>query len=201
MEWFIYAVKNTFNYQGRARRAEFGWFYLSNFLIQSGAMLIFWGWIVVLSFSGSLNAGGQAYSALGEISVIIALGAFFIFQIITWLAGISLTTRRLHDLGWSGWWQLLFYVLPFFTTLLPLWGVLKKGVSLESEQTAFITMVGIIMLYCLAILVITGLLFFKDGRRGANKYGEDPKEEEFIAYARKSRERERKESSPLIVSK
>ena len=197
MKWFIYAVKNTFNYQGRARRAEFGWFYLSNFLIQSGATLLFWGGIVVLSFSGSLNAEGQMHS----VGVMIALGAFFIFQIITWLAGISLTTRRLHDLGWSGWWQLLFYVLPFFTTLLPFWGVLEKGVSSESEQTAFITMVGIIMLYCLVILVITCLLFFKDGRRGANKYGEDPKEEGFSAYAQKLRERERKENSPLIVGK
>lgn len=28
MEWFIYALRNTFNYQGRAKRAEFIWFIL-----------------------------------------------------------------------------------------------------------------------------------------------------------------------------
>ena len=36
MKWFIHAIKNIFIYQGRARRAEFGWFYLTTFLINLG---------------------------------------------------------------------------------------------------------------------------------------------------------------------
>ena len=34
MKWFIYAIKNIFNYQGRARRSEYGWFQLVNYLLQ-----------------------------------------------------------------------------------------------------------------------------------------------------------------------
>ena len=33
MNWFIQALKKTFTYRGRARRAEFGWFNLISFLI------------------------------------------------------------------------------------------------------------------------------------------------------------------------
>ena len=42
MKWFIYAIKNIFNYQGRARRSEYGWFQLVNYLLQMAFMLVFW---------------------------------------------------------------------------------------------------------------------------------------------------------------
>ncbi|MCK3655505.1 hypothetical protein A4G19_07000 [Pasteurellaceae bacterium Macca] len=42
MRWFLLAFKNIFNYSGRARRAEYGWFFLTNFLLQIGVMLLVW---------------------------------------------------------------------------------------------------------------------------------------------------------------
>ncbi|UQZ25765.1 DUF805 domain-containing protein [Actinobacillus pleuropneumoniae] len=35
----------------------------------------------------------------------------YLYQLLTAVTAISLTARRLHDLGWSGWWQLLPYAV------------------------------------------------------------------------------------------
>lgn len=76
-----------FNFSGRASRSEFWWFYL--FVI-----LVTWGMELMLS---TLFAGAPAMSHL----LLNIISLFFLFP---WLAAGA---RRLHDIGKSGWWQLL----------------------------------------------------------------------------------------------
>lgn len=49
-----------------------------------------------------------------DIEPIILLFSLFIslFNIVTILPLVAVSTRRLHDIGKSGWWQLI-YLLPF----------------------------------------------------------------------------------------
>ena len=94
---FMDAVKSCFEkyatIQGRARRAEYWWFYL----------FIIIAYIVVSVVAGVLSAiipilGAVAFGAL-------ALGAIAIL-----IPSICVTVRRLHDQDRSGWWILIAFV-------------------------------------------------------------------------------------------
>jgi uncharacterized membrane protein YhaH (DUF805 family) len=98
--WFFYSLKNYSNFKGRARRREWWsfWFIHSIPYIPSA---------VVSSVIDSSHGV--------EISIMQSM--FFlsiaIFTIVYWLAMItpflSVTTRRLHDVGMSAWWLLLVF--------------------------------------------------------------------------------------------
>ena len=166
MNWFIQALKTTFTYRGRARRAEFGWFNLIAFLINLGLNITP---ILLFGLGGGLLADVYQSEVVGTVSsggILIFTIASYLFSIVTTLVQFSLTARRLHDLGFSGWWQLAVYLgLPI---------VIFIPAILELDST----LVGIIaILAVLAYLVFFLTLFFKDGQRFTNKYGEDPKAE------------------------
>lgn len=72
-------------FSGRASRSEFWWFYLFAVLIQWGATI-----------AGS-STGGP------EMGSIISLISSLIFTLPILAAG----SRRLHDIGRTGWWQLI----------------------------------------------------------------------------------------------
>lgn len=87
---FVWAVRQCFakyvDFSGRARRAEYWFFFLFCILVQ-----------VVLGFFGGLL--GAPDSVFEKISSI--------FMLATLVPGLAAGARRLHDIGHSGWWQLL----------------------------------------------------------------------------------------------
>ena len=84
MEYFISVVKDNYtNFEGRARRKEF--------------------WMYVLFASIFAFALGFIDSMLG----IAPVGFSALFQIALFVPSIAVCSRRLHDVGKSGWWQLL----------------------------------------------------------------------------------------------
>ncbi|MEM9930980.1 MAG: DUF805 domain-containing protein [Bacteroidota bacterium] len=77
------ALNNSFQFKGRSRRAEFWSFVLVTMIFS--AVAGFW--------DNALFNGNEYLENLLEI-------AFFI-------PSIAVSTRRLHDVGRSGWWQLI----------------------------------------------------------------------------------------------
>lgn len=78
-------------FSGRASRSEFWWFYL---------FLTLLSWVVPIV--GAVIIGGNPL--LQEIlTYIVALAVF--------LPMLSVTARRLHDTGRTGWWQLLYLTI------------------------------------------------------------------------------------------
>ena len=93
--------KKSFTLQGRTSVLEFWSF-----------QLFYWLVTLLLILKGMSEAGKSMSE--GEIPYVLALGLFVIGSI---SAQFSLLVRRLHDLGWSGWWLLLNWI-PVVGTLI-----------------------------------------------------------------------------------
>lgn len=89
---FQTAVKTCFanyvTFRGRAARSEYWYFVL--FLMIAGAV------------TGVLDATLLPGSQLSPLNSI--------FSLVTFLPSLAVTSRRLHDLDKSGWWQLLWAI-------------------------------------------------------------------------------------------
>ncbi len=69
-------------FEGRASRSEYWWNYLA------------------------VSVGNIVFSSLAAVSILFAVLAF-VFGVAAFIVMLTSTTRRLHDTGRSGWWQLL----------------------------------------------------------------------------------------------
>ena len=88
---------NYINFQGRATRAEYWWWTL--FIVIAD---------VVLGIVDSILGTGF-------------LGSLFGLAII--IPGLALGARRLHDIGKSGWWQLLWFAIIVGWIILLVWAI------------------------------------------------------------------------------
>jgi uncharacterized membrane protein YhaH (DUF805 family) len=94
MDWFIKAMKQYADFNGRARRREFWMFLFVYLLIISGAAII--DNLLEITYGGMFFIG-----PLYSISAVIML-----------IPSIALVTRRLHDVDKSGW-MMLIALIPF----------------------------------------------------------------------------------------
>ncbi len=98
MRFFSLALRRYAVFSGRAQRAEFWYFVLYAVLIE----LVLFG---VDKSMGWVDSSGE----YGFLSMSVA-------GVLLLVPSISVATRRLHDIGKSGWWQLI--------TLIPVLGIL-----------------------------------------------------------------------------
>ena len=98
-------VTKYFTFKGRAKRQEFWWFFL---------FTIFIGQIISIASSLQIltNPGSKELIEVGEIIFNLAIYG---------IPSISVGCRRLHDIGKSGWWQLILLtvigLIPLFIWL------------------------------------------------------------------------------------
>lgn len=102
MNWYLAALKNYANFEGRAQRKAFWYFVLFNTLFA-----------IILAILDSALGTFDAQSGWG------ALGAIYTLAVL--LPGIAVAARRLHDIGRSGWWQLIVLVPIIGAILLVVW--------------------------------------------------------------------------------
>jgi uncharacterized membrane protein YhaH (DUF805 family) len=88
MNWFVTALKNYAVFSGRSRRSEYWYFGLFYLIFYVAAA-------VVDVMAGSF----ERTSGIGVCTAILALALL--------IPSISVTVRRLHDTGRSGWWALI----------------------------------------------------------------------------------------------
>ena len=87
--WKKVVLENYTNFTGRARRAEFWWYFLANLIIS-----------IVLNIIDAAIGFGSGYG--GVLSAIYGLAVL--------LPGLAVGIRRLHDTDKSGWWLLLVFI-------------------------------------------------------------------------------------------
>ena len=111
----LHMWKHIFDYRGRASRKE----YWIPFLVHAGIMVAA---LMCLGVSAVLRevSYSAGFSAGRWIAVFFAVAGvvLFLYLIISILPWISLTIRRLHDAGKSGWWTILLLVVGIGTVIL-----------------------------------------------------------------------------------
>ncbi len=125
-------------------RSEFWWFQLFTTIVTYGAMTI-------------------DHIALGYTFEDVATPLAVIVILVILVPSASVTARRLHDIGWSGWVQ-----LPVFLTYSAYFDIWNPGFSLSITGT---TLMIIGMLAWMGLL----LILIKDSQPSTNKYGPNPK--------------------------
>lgn len=97
------AFKNYCKFDGRARRSEYWWFFLFNFIVST----------VLTVLNNIVTQGSGSFGVFGIIQVLYGLAAL--------LPGLGLVWRRLHDIGKSGAWVLISFVPVVGAILLIVW--------------------------------------------------------------------------------
>ncbi len=89
------------NFDGRASRSEYWWFYL---------------FCLLLDWAGTIVEGIQKFDGISEFPILTTL-----IYLVLFLPELSVATRRLHDTGRSGWNQLwiltIIGIIPVFIWL------------------------------------------------------------------------------------
>jgi uncharacterized membrane protein YhaH (DUF805 family) len=103
IDWFKKVVlDNYFNFEGRARRSEYWYYVLAQFLL-----------IISVLISGALVIGGFELEMLSPIFG----GLYILLTFGLLLPSLAVAVRRLHDTGKSGWFLLL-GLIPFFGSII-----------------------------------------------------------------------------------
>lgn len=139
--WFINQIftKDLFNFKGRARRMEYGMFNLYSLLLY-----LLFGIIGYFAFKSNLT---------------FLLFPFVIVSLVWGLASLRVTVRRFHDMGYSGKFVILLWVLSN----------LLSSILFFFQSKILMFIVGIVF------LGIQLSIFLVDGERRANEWGESPK--------------------------
>ena len=135
---------NFADFKGRARRSEYWWFQL--FLV-----------ILMIVFM-AVDTMVLNYTLDDTFTPLLS-----VFEVLTFLPALSVTTRRLHDVGMSGWYQLPMWSL-YLTYL--------EGIISPLSQKWFLLIWGAVFIY---VLWLTLAKLTKDSHSDTNKYGVNPK--------------------------
>ncbi len=95
MNWYLIVLKKYAVFTGRARRSEYWYFILFNFLNS-----------FILSYTDIIFGMYDEETGYGVLSTIYALAVL--------VPGIAVAIRRMHDVGKSGW----FMLIPIYNIVL-----------------------------------------------------------------------------------
>lgn len=169
---FGQAIKTCFRkyfvISGRAPRSEFWWFTL--FLMLFGGTF---GLIAVGAGLGAFVSGLTTTDNDYTATAGLALGGFlmglllFIFYLVMFIPSLTVTVRRFHDVGLSGWWIGGYWIanIAVYT-----FGFASLGMDGDSGMMAINALAIILNLAGLGFFVVTLL----PSQSGANKYGPNP---------------------------
>ena len=161
------AIKSVFSkyatFSGRARRSEFWYFFLFNFLV---------------SFVLGLIPFLSVVSGLWALAVLIP--------------NLAVAVRRLHDIGKSGW-TYLYFLIPsfifigymFYFIINFAFPYINAGYNVDADfitdllanNSKSLAIIGALMLISFVVGIIFLVWMAKDSEPGENQWGPNPKEQ------------------------
>ena len=164
---FMEAVKTCFSkaftFSGRARRAEYWYWYLFSVLVSLPLQIL-------------LEVVPEDSWALMLVVALVSLG-WVLFDAI---ATFAVSIRRLHDIGRSGWWygvSVIYGIIWAVVMVIWMFSVLwvTSADSLSSSLIPWLVVALITYIPFLAYSIVLLVWYCKDSTPGPNKYGENPK--------------------------
>jgi uncharacterized membrane protein YhaH (DUF805 family) len=98
MNWYRAVLKKYAVFEGRARRKEYWYFTLFNFLIVMALLIV------------GLAIGAALTDTESETFAFVAVTPVLIYGLAVIIPSLAVSIRRLHDIGFSGWWYLISFV-------------------------------------------------------------------------------------------
>lgn len=95
MHWYLTVLRQYAEFSGRARRKEYWMFTLVHWVVVFGVVLVFFG---------------LEWATGSEALVNVGVGVMLVYLLATFVPVLALTSRRLHDTGRSGWWQVIGFI-------------------------------------------------------------------------------------------
>ena len=94
------------------------------------------------------------------------------------LPSIAVTSRRLHDIGKTGWWQLLFWIISIIAWSASISFLVLGFVALRKGASwGFLFLLsGVALVVAIAVIAIAINWFVRKGDEGPNEYGPDPRQ-------------------------
>lgn len=144
LAYMILPYRRFAEFSGRSCRAEYWWFTLFSAVIY--AVFAAMAYLAGIDVIGIFEQDGPvaAKQILVGPAAIAAIALAALFFCVSLLPSLAVAIRRLHDIGYSGWW----YLGNLIASSLPVVGVLFKGLY-----------IGVMC---------------RRGTRGPNRFGADP---------------------------
>ncbi|WP_304339058.1 DUF805 domain-containing protein [Campylobacter ureolyticus] len=147
-EYYLGAFRKFATFSGRARRKEYSWFLVFNFIVG-----------IIISVIDFL--------AFGDSDEIFSL----IYALIAFIPGLAVFVRRLHDFGKSGWFVLVMVFVPLTTLIIAIFLAQIDENSITQSATILFFVISVLLF----IYYFYYLPIFEKGNIGENAYGSDPK--------------------------
>ena len=159
MEAVKICLRKYLDFKGRARRSEYWWFALFTLIVS-----------VVSSFIDTILSMFVGFEFVDHLT-----------GLLLFLPGLTVSFRRLHDIGRSGWWMGVAYIL-LAAAGIALAVTSSLGISDFFDEMrlidAFLLLKPVVYIPLLASLVVSIICFvfaFLDSQKHTNKYGPSPK--------------------------
>jgi len=110
--YFFKALGQWTDYKTRARRAEFWIYTVVYWLIEVFALALTAMVVNSALDSDTMTLDVGAVTPVGWICIAVTLG----LGLILWFPWFAVAVRRMHDLGRSGWWMVLYFT-PLFIVI------------------------------------------------------------------------------------
>ena len=138
IDWYKKVVlENYANFTGRARRSEYWYFVLCNFII---TMVLYIPMIISIGINKDSDSPGFLFY--------LAYALLMIYNLAVFIPSLAVTVRRLHDVGKSGWFYLIGLIPLVGPIILLVWfatdgqpGTNQWGVN-PKEESNFIDEIG-----------------------------------------------------------
>jgi uncharacterized membrane protein YhaH (DUF805 family) len=113
MNWYFEVFRKYADFDGRASRSEYWWFFLMSIIVSS-----------LLSTIDAITGTFNPDYGIGLLSAVYSLAVF--------IPSFAVNIRRLHDIGRSGWWLFL-HLIPLLGTLVLLFWSIKASDPNENQ--------------------------------------------------------------------